>query len=200
MSPLFETIRIKDGVLQNLEYHNSRMNHCRKILFGASRPLNLENIIRIPNENRQGIYKCKIIYTKNIEQQSFELYTARSIDSLKLVTDDSIAYQYKTTDRSRLDKLFAQREKFDDVLIIKNGFITDTSFSNIIFYDGSQWLTPSNPLLNGTMRAHLLKYKLIAEKVIKAGDLPLFRKARLINAMLPFEMGSDVEIENIRFQ
>jgi len=200
MSPLFETIRLKDGVLQNLEYHNSRMNHCRKILFGAYNPLDLENTIRIPNENRQGIYKCKVIYEKNIEQQSFEPYTARRIESLKLVTDDNITYQYKNTDRSCLDKLSAQREKFDDILIIKSGFITDTSFSNIIFHDGSQWLTPSNPLLNGTMRAYLLRCKLIAEKGIKAGDLPLFRKARLINAMLPFDIGPDIEIENIRFQ
>jgi 4-amino-4-deoxychorismate lyase len=176
------------------------MNHCRKILFGAYNPLDLENTIRIPNENRQGIYKCKVIYEKNIEQQSFEPYTARRIESLKLVTDDNITYQYKNTDRSCLDKLSAQREKFDDILIIKSGFITDTSFSNIIFHDGSQWLTPSNPLLNGTMRAYLLRCKLIAEKGIKAGDLPLFRKARLINAMLPFDIGPDIEIENIRFQ
>ena len=46
----------------------------------------------------------------------------------------------------------------DEILIIKDGHITDTSISNIVFRlpDG-WWLTPFTPLLKGIMRTYLLE-------------------------------------------
>jgi len=72
-------------------------------------------------------------------------------------------------------------------LIVKNGEVTDASFANIVFYDGKKWVTPKNPLLQGTQRAWLLDSGMITEAIITPGDLPGFIEARIINSMIRFE-------------
>ena len=84
-----------------------------------------------------------------------------------------------------------------DILIVKKEFITDTSFSNIIFFDGDNWITPSTPLLEGTKRKELLEKNIISEQEIKFSDLKNFKKAILINAMLDFDEIAEIEIKNI---
>ncbi len=200
MSLLFETIRMQDGALQNLEYHNSRLNHSRKELFDISESIDLEQLIQIPSACKHGLYKCKVIYgKKEIKRFEFEVYQPRVLKSLRLIEDNRISYKYKYTNRGSLNQLLTKRERFDEILIIKKGFITDTSYSNIIFFDGTQWLTPSTPLLRGTMRSFLLENKLISEAEIRVADLKLFKKARLINAMNPLEPGKDIKIEKIGY-
>jgi 4-amino-4-deoxychorismate lyase len=199
MSLLFETIRLQDGVFGNLKYHNFRLNESRKALFNSSGSIQLENILSIPANYNGGIYKCRIIYRLNIEEITFEPYIPRLIKSLKLVEDGKITYNHKFLDRKYFTELLANRGDFDEILIVQNGYITDTSFSNIIFFNGSDWITPATPLLPGTMRKYLLENKSILEERIRVTDLQHFQKARLINAMLPFGSGNDISVENIRF-
>ena len=105
--------------------------------------------------------------------------------SLKLVEDNTIEYAYKFTDRKRIDKLTATRGEFNDILIIKDGMVTDTSYANVVFKDFyGNWLTPSTYLLPGTRRANLLKHKLIIEASIAYKDINKYSEVRLINAML----------------
>ncbi|MFA5970812.1 MAG: aminotransferase class IV family protein [Lentimicrobiaceae bacterium] len=199
MSLLFESIRVQDGVLQNLEYHNFRMNHSRKALYKSPGSIELDQVIQVPTECRKGLYKCKVTYSREVKSIEFKLYLPRVIKSLRLIEDDTINYKYKYTNRGRINALLTKRERFDEILIIKAGFITDTSYSNIIFFDGVQWLTPSTPLLRGTMRSFLIENNLISETEIKVTDLKLFKKARLINAMMPFELAKDIKIEKIGY-
>jgi 4-amino-4-deoxychorismate lyase len=81
--------------------------------------------------------------------------------------------------------LFTQRQNHDDILIVKNGLITDTSYSNVAFFDGQLWFTPHQPLLPGTARARLLHEGCLQEAKITLTDLHRFEKCSLINAMLP---------------
>ena len=60
----------------------------------------------------------------------------------RLIEDNKISYSYKYTTRGSLNELLTKRERYDEILIVKKGFITDTSYSNIIFFDGIKWLTP----------------------------------------------------------
>jgi len=197
MSLLFETIRIVDGQFQNSELHNARLNESRKSIYHISEKIELENSISIPGEFRKGIYKCKVMYGKQIDEVTFSRYIPRRIKSLQLINDDTISYNFKYIDREHLNRLVQKCGKSDEILIVKNGLITDTSFSNIIFLKENQWVTSSRPLLPGTMRAHLLRQGRIVEQEIKTTDLKYFRSARLINAMLPFESEMDIPIENI---
>jgi 4-amino-4-deoxychorismate lyase len=72
----------------------------------------------------------------------------------------------------------------DEIILVKNGLITDTSYSNLAFFDGVQWYTPEHPLLNGVRRQALLKQKRVREKRITPDELGSFVKLSLINAML----------------
>jgi 4-amino-4-deoxychorismate lyase len=199
MSLLFETIRIQDGKPQNLGYHNFRMNQSRRAFYNSKYTIDLIKLISVPDGLKKGIIKCKVFYNKDIEEIGFEAYTPRKISSLKLVEDNSIEYSFKFTDREAINNLLSKKGNYDDILIIKNGFVTDTSYSNIIFYNGTGWITPAAPLLPGTMRKHLIDMKFISEKYIKTIDLLAFKKARLINAMLPFETAPEIQIRLIDF-
>lgn len=197
MSLLFETIRIKEGELQHITYHNSRFGDSQRALYQVADPIKLENAIRVPPEFSKGISRCKVVYGKQVEEVTFSIYIPRAIRSLKLVSCNTIDYRYKYTDRQLLNALLQQRNGCDEILIVKDGFITDTSFSNIVFRNGDNWVTPANPLLCGTMRAHLLNERIIKEEVIRVCDLEKFSAARLINAMLPLDSGQEIPVKRI---
>ena len=199
MCQLLETIRIENGVPLNIGLHNRRFNHARNELFGGEDFLNLEKLIQCPEHLRNNILKCRVIYTRKVEKITFELYNIRSINSLKLVIDNSIDYAYKYLDRSHLNLLREQLDGADDVLIVKNGFITDTSYANIVFRKKDRWITPSTPLLKGTRRENYLCSQKISEELITPQDLHKYSEARIINAMINLENSPGIPIENIQF-
>ena len=130
-----------------------------------------------------GIVKCKVIYEKEIVEISFKPYIKRPVLSLKLVYDDTLEYHVKYLDRTSLDALFALRGDCDDIIIVKGGLITDTSISNLIFFDGSDWITPAHPLLEGTCRARLITEGKVLLRDITQAQLGQYQGCKLINAM-----------------
>jgi 4-amino-4-deoxychorismate lyase len=197
---IFESIRVENFKLQNIEYHNQRVNMSRKQLFMSTDEIRLEEIIKVPPELPQGVYKCRVVCSSKVESIEFSTYTPRHVQSLKMVTGNQVEYSHKYLDRSEMDALFAQRGECDDVLIIKNGYITDASYANVIFLERGQWLTPATPLLNGTTRQRLIKENKIAETEIKPGDLPNFSGCKLVNAMLHPDdpLNLMIQINNIK--
>lgn len=187
MCQLVESICFKDNKLQNIEYHNRRFNDSRKKLFGIKEDINLGEIIKIPENLKQTIYKVRVIYSKKIEKIEFQEYIYRKRDSLKIVFSNDIDYSFKYIDRKNLENLFSQRGNCDDILIIKNNRPTDTFASNIVFFDGKKWLTPAFPLLKGTKRQFLIEQNIIYEEDILLKDLKNFKGFRLINAMLEWD-------------
>lgn len=184
MSRLIESICCVDGVMKNLHYHNVRMNRSRYELFGCKDVINIRDSITIPDYVNKGIWKLRIHYDTTINNIEYELYRKKSIKSLKLLYDDTIDYSFKYADRSHLTRLFEQRGAADDILIIKNGCVTDSSSANVVFYDGKEWFTPSTPLLPGTKRAKLLDEGVITERYITVKEISLFTHISLINAFL----------------
>lgn len=158
--------------------------------------LNLNTILQNQTFPKSGLYKCRIVYHKQIESVEFIPYQARSIRCLKVIHDQAIDYSHKFEDRSRLNTWFEQRQSCDDILIVKNGLVSDSSFSNIIFFDGDKWVTPDSPLLKGTRRQFLLEAAEIKEETIPVERIPSFKSFRLINSMLGFD-GPEMEVSNI---
>lgn len=197
MFQLIETIKVIDGQFQNLHLHNARLNRSRKELWNCRDEIDIAEFVSIPVDTLKGIYKCTVTYDKAITGTQFQPYTIRKIKSLKIVIDDTIDYSYKYADRDSLNKLLKQKDGCDEILIIKNKLVTDTSFSNIVFYDGNKWVTPDKPLLKGTKREQLINEGVIEEAHISIGDIKNFEKVCLINAML--ELG-DVTIDVKDFQ
>lgn len=192
-----ETIRVRNGVLENIEFHKKRMHETCKEFDINFKEDYLENII-IPKDLSSKELKLRIVYSKNSLEQSIEVYNRRKISSLRLIEANDIDYSFKYEDRDKLNSLLKQKEGAYEILIVKNGFITDTSFSNIVLLDQSnQLFTPSTYLLNGTQRQRLLLNNQIKEIPLTPKDLKNYKSLHLINALNePFDT-TPIPIENI---
>jgi len=199
MSPYIETIRIQDGELKNLSYHQARFEWTRRSELGLESHPDLSHTIKSYKGLAHGLVKCRIRYGKEIEGIEFEPYTRRVVNSLKVVEADHISYGYKYFDRTALDDLFTQRGTCDDILMIKNGCVTDSYVANMVFWNGEGWFTPDLPLLPGTMRASLLDLDKIETARINLQDLGLYQKIRLINAMNDLEEGAEIPLERVNY-
>ena len=184
----FETIKIVDGKIYNLVYHQKRYE---RVLddFGVKIKQELQSFIK-PPEN--GVYRCRLVYDiskiPHTVDVTYHKYIKRDISSLKIINCNSVDYRYKYTNREELDALFELRGECDDVLIVKNDLVTDTTIANIAFFDGSRWITPRKPLLMGTTRERLLKEGKIFEADVYAKDIKIFTKVTLLNAMIDFDI------------
>jgi 4-amino-4-deoxychorismate lyase len=118
-----------------------------------------------------------------LESITFENYIRKPATSFKLIECNHIDYHLKRSDRSLLDDLFSKRGNCDEIIIVKEGVVTDTSVSNLIFLDGTTWYTPDMPLLKGTCRQRLLEKGMISERHIRPEDLYRFSGLKMINAM-----------------
>lgn len=183
-----ETIKIKSGKAMFLGYHQARMERTISRFFpklAVSAMPGLEHIVEATADME--LYKARVVYgEQGVELVEYAPYSMRQIHSLKVVCDDDIEYSYKSTDRSRLNALVEKKDCCDEIVIIKNGLVTDTSFTNIAIYDGTSWLTPKHPLLAGTKRACLLDRGAIKEADITINDLMRAKRLRLFNAMIDF--------------
>jgi 4-amino-4-deoxychorismate lyase len=171
-----ETLLIKDKI-ENLLYHNIRMNTTRAVFFGKD-PIDLENFIEIKPNTR-----CRVLYDENIIKVEYFELKDRKFEKLKIVYSD-IEYNFKYENREKLNNL--KVDGYDEVVIVKNGYITDTTISNLAFFDGKEWHTPAKPLLEGTKRMELLEKGFLKEKNIKLEDLYKYKKVAMINAILGF--------------
>jgi len=183
MYRLVESLKIMDGTVYNVPFHNRRINMSRRELFGRIDDIDLNEMVQVTAECRSGLFKCRVLYRETIEEIEILPYTRRKIESLKLVYCDDIDYSYKYEDRSFIQALLERRDGCDDILIVKNGFLTDASSANIVFFEGGRMVTPSTPLLRGTARERMLEEGFLAEEPLRPGDLGRFQKAALINAM-----------------
>lgn len=163
-----ETIKVVDGVMQNIDYHIRRM--------GCNLPLEYD----FP----MGVIKYRIVYDTEIVQRECIPYSLPTIKSLQPVVCNEIIYDKKLEDRSIFHSLMLQKGDCDDVMILKNGMITDSSFCNLVLEDESGLYTPRQPLLKGIKRQYLLDKGIIKEREIKYSTLKCYKKIYLINAMI----------------
>ena len=199
MSPYIETIKLLDGELKNLQYHQLRFERTRSLTLGLKTHPKLGQVIQIPGGLEAGLLKCRVTYGKEIELIEFEPHERRLVRSLKLVVSDTISYGYKFFDRTALDLLFRLRGTCDDILIVKKGCISDSYYANAAFWDGNGWFTPDTPLLPGTMRASLLNEGVIETRKITPEDLGIFQNIRLINAMNSLYDGPEIPIDAVKY-
>lgn len=170
-----ETIKIVDGKCLNLDYH------CRRAGFEIIIP-------KIAPEFCVGVVKWKIVYGDGLPIESQLMpYQIPKIKSLAIVDGSKVEYSRKYENRSEIAALMSLRGHCDDILIVKNGMVSDTSFCNIVFENESGLFTPSTPLLKGTKRQKLLDDGVIQECSISINDICKYKKAYLINAMLDIE-------------
>lgn len=184
MHQFVETIRIEGGKALNLPLHEARMNATRVHFAPHVAPISLQKWLDDAPLSDERI-KARVVYdVDGVCKTTFQTYKRREIQWLRMVEDNNISYTFKSTDRRELDRLLAFRDGCDEVLIVKNGLVTDTSFTNVAFLDGHKWFTPAQPLLNGTMRQWLLQCGELTEAQITPASLASFQRIMLFNAMI----------------
>lgn len=200
MFQLVESICIENKEPKLLDLHNQRLNRSLKELFGFIETFDLDEIVTIPSHLSNQRYKCRVA-TINGHTFEYEIhpYQQRDIKSLQVVHCNEIDYHIKTSNRNKLDELFAKRQGSDDILIVRNDLLTDSWAANILLYDGIQWVTPKEPLLKGVQREHLLRLKLISERTIPIDSLVRYQKIKLVNAMIDFDRAPEIEIKHVNF-
>ena len=196
MCHLIESIRIENKKPQLLEYHNRRFNAACKMLYNLEGKFDLNHYIQLPPDISGERYKYRILFDGKKFKTEIHPYTQKRISTLRLVRMDDIEYPFKTTNRDKLDAAFSMRGHCDDVIILKNGWITDAYFSNILLFNGRDWVTPANPLLKGTQRAFLLDKEQVVEKDVSENEIQQYTHIKLVNAMVPFDRADLINVRN----
>ena len=208
MTQYVETIRLQGGRFHLLPLHQQRMAATIREVYGEQIPLpDLGEALRavaLPSDS--GIYNCRVVYDSAIRLTELAPYTPRTISSLRIVTAPAaLDYHLKNTDRSALAALAAEKGECDEVIIVREGLITDTSYTNLLFKSEKGLFTPRSPLLAGTMLRHLLDSGLVTEFDLTPADiLPGnslgITHAIMINAMLPPDSAPVIPVTQIVYR
>lgn len=190
-APLFiETLSIRGGVVNNLEFHQERM-YATGVAHHFSPPSWEEIKERLDTDvvlsDPASLYKCTITYRETIKQISLSKYSTRKIERLiPVYVKDLSWYNFKYANRESFENLKEGLQPNDEIIIVTpDGFISDTSYTNIVIEKSGIYKTPSTPLLKGTQRASLLKKGVIQEAKITLEDLYIPCTIHLINALMP---------------
>jgi 4-amino-4-deoxychorismate lyase len=197
MSQFFESICVKDGLAENLHFHQARVNKTLTAFDASSHSIELASIVRQLILSTQGLFKLRISYDLNGNYQSvLTPYQYKQIQHFTLVDMKGQSYDYKYENRDWINASLSQSGT-DEIMMHDAGLIKDCSYTNIVFYDGLNWYTPESPLLEGTQRAKLIKEGIIKPKALYISDLPNFQKFRCINAMIHWDNAVEYKIDLI---
>lgn len=216
--PFLETLCLQDGSFPFWSYHYRRMRRTLQEFYGllpqwmlGFGPENLlqaesyrlfsaggrcsgESFASFPASSK---IKCRMLYGLGGWEAEFLSYEPRRVESLFWVEAPRLDYHLKYADRCVLENLRSKRASCDEILIGQDGLLTDTSYSNVVLYDGSAYYTPARCLLEGIRRQVLLDAGLIRTMEIRRRDLDRFCRVFLINALLGLEDGVCVEMDRV---
>lgn len=187
---LIESIRVEQGKAHLLAYHQERVSKSLNYLGGAIQFIDVETIVgqclSDATIDHDSIYKLRFEYDLlGVYNVMLTPYKQKDIRRLFLSLISSLdVYSYKWLNRSAL--LHPQVGPTAEVLFTYQGYLTDTSYSNIVLetYSGER-ISPRRPLLRGLQRQYLLDQGEITLADLTLDDLLQCKCVHLINAMLP---------------
>jgi len=191
----FETIRVDDGKISNFDLHVKRSSATIHHHYGVLYEIPFEQLLEehFLKEQPQkeyslhnGIFKFRVVYSNRVLKHTLTPYSPQPLNTLKVVECKDIEYDYKYENRSRIESIRSLRGGCDDILIIKDGFVTDTSYGNVLFKlkRDNNLYTPTTFLLNGTKRQFMLSKGIIFERELRIENLNECESFYMINAMV----------------
>lgn len=183
--PLFETLLVLNGQVQNLSYHQQRFEQAVRELFGIRPNFALAEILVVPAEFQQGKVRCRIDYNAENFTIKFAPHTPKKIEYFRCIEVKNWDYHLKFSNRTQFDSLDILPN--EEVIIINNGKISDCSVGNLLFLKQGIWYSPQDYLLKGTQLTKLLMQKKVKPAQITRQDLSRYEKVMLINALNPFD-------------
>lgn len=195
---LSEALAVRNGIILNPEGHEARYKRSYEEFYGHQPELGLLEGLKLTLPP-SGYYKMRIVYNESDKKVDIAPYTPITIKTLKIVEVSNFDYHIKYSDRSAINELLALRGEYDDILIINNGKLSDTSSGNIILFRNNEWFTPDSPLLEGTQRTQLLSQNIIQTAPITKDNLINYDYFQVINALRPFNINAISPVQNIIF-
>jgi 4-amino-4-deoxychorismate lyase len=171
-----------------LKYHQQRINNTR-IFFGFKDKLELR--VESFDLPRDGEFRLRVDYSKDIKSFTCRPLTCREFKEFRIVESD-IEYAYKYANRDELDALKVDAK---EIIIVKNGLLTDTTIANIALHVDGVWLTPKTPLLHGTTRARLIDSGFLMCEDLTIEDLKKAQNFAIMNALIGMKIIKRAEIE-----
>lgn len=201
-----ETLKIENGHICNAGRHIERIKetlhkaninsgiHCFDRLFRILSEQDLKGLSEYAAElsGEQDlvraicpgkVYRLSIEYGYRPTGIRIIEYTFREISSFMTVHDDNIEYALKYADRTSLDRLYSQRSGKDEIIIIKDGHVTDCSIGNLVFLREGRYYTPDTCLLDGLARQELIRKGKVSVVEITEDDIQLYERIFVINSM-----------------
>ncbi len=175
----------------HVRWHQRRFDKTRNELFNDDTHKPLRQFIYPPHK---GVYRIRLTYTHEILDIEYIPYTPRKIEHFALVESD-ITYPYKYANREDLNALIPQG--VDDVIFTCKNELRDTSIANIALLCNGQWLTPHQPLLEGTTRARLLASGFLKEALLEKHSFQKASKFAIMNALIGFKIIENRLIEGL---
>lgn len=182
-----ETLRIQDGHPCHLDDHAERMRRTAQH-FGFTAPKLPHDIeARLPDDLHSGTVRCRVLYDYILREITFTPYRKRRIERLIAVDAGAMDYAFKYADRSPLARPQIPLAETDELLFVRDGCVTDTSYTNLILRRGDELVTPDTFLLDGTCRRRLLRTGRVRTARVRLSDLPAYDELLLVNAMMPLD-------------
>lgn len=195
MCHFIESIRLENGSIKLLDYHQNRVNKTILHFFGEKTFINLGKELEKVSLPPIGVYKIRILYSQKVRSLEILLYEQLTFSKFQMIpVPDNFDYSFKYSDRTLFEELTKNVKPNTIALFTQNKGLTDGLFANIVFQRNGTLFTPDTPLLNGIQRQYLLKTKQIQEAKISEENINSFEKLGLINAMIPLENINFIEI------
>ena len=180
-----ETIRIQDGRACHLSDHTDRMRRTADH-FGFTAPTLPHDLeAHLSADLRTGTVRCRVLYDHTLREVTFTPYRRRQIERLFAVDAGTTDYAFKYADRAPLARPDVPLGASDELLFVRDGCLTDTSYTNLVLRRGDELVTPDTFLLDGTCCRRLLRTGRICTARIRLQDLATYDELLLINAMMP---------------
>jgi len=106
------------------------------------------------------------------------------IESIKIFNGRIYNLRRHESRMHHINELYVQKGECDDIIIAKDGMLTDSSYSNIALLQNGKWYTPTTCLLKGTRREQLIDQGRLVEREISVDDIGKYESVCLINAMM----------------
>ncbi|MGI9256811.1 MAG: hypothetical protein ACR2PY_07750, partial [Salinispira sp.] len=140
----------------------------------------------IPPE--QHTWRCRMIYEGNgkISSITAEPFTPRTLKTIGIIDIPTACYPLKYSDRRVFDDLRKRFPRCDEIIITKNGFLSDGTFTNVYLRSPDNiLLTPNTHLLAGCRRERLIRDGLLHPRTLHWRDIKPGWLIGFINALNP---------------
>lgn len=182
----FETFKLLNGQLCNVAFHLGRVEKTQAAFFDRA-GFDINEVYNALKDYPEGLFKVRVDYASTILQIRAELYEIQPHRKLGLLDAGDFDYSFKFACRDFFRDSYGHHPDCDDIIFLKDGCITDTTYCNIALFDGQTWVTPHTYLLPGTKRAALLQAGILKETRVTLHNIADFEAIAFINALRDFE-------------